>query len=61
MKIKKIAAAIVFTGFSYCAIAQTEGVSIKSTVSPPDESAMLDVEHSSKGVLIPRVSLLAKN
>lgn|ERR1700741_2072250 len=35
----------------------TEGVSIKSTLAPPHPSAMLDVEHSSKGVLIPRVAL----
>jgi hypothetical protein len=39
------------------AIAQTEGVSIKTTVGPPHASAMLDVESSSKGILIPRVSI----
>lgn len=42
---------------SFGAIAQTEGVSIKSTAAAPDASAMLDVNHSSKGILIPRVIL----
>jgi hypothetical protein len=37
--------------------AQTEGVSIKPSPSPPHASAMLDVGSSSKGVLIPQVSL----
>lgn len=37
--------------------AQTEGVSIKSNPSAPHGSAMLDVESSSKGILIPRVPL----
>jgi hypothetical protein len=42
-------------------MAQTEGVSIKSNVSPPHPSAMLDVESSNKGVLTPRVALQATN
>src|SRR5690349_21699147 len=37
--------------------AQTEGVSIKPTPTPPHVSAMLDVGSGSKGVLIPQVSL----
>jgi microcystin-dependent protein len=57
--IKKVAVLIAFVGTNYMAMAQTEGVSIKSTVSPPDESAMLDIENSSKGLLIPRVSLIS--
>jgi hypothetical protein len=45
-----------------CAMAQTtEGVSIKSTLSPPHPSAMLDVESASKGILIPRVPLVTPN
>lgn len=44
------------------AMAQTtEGVSIKSTLSPPHPSAMLDVESASKGILIPRVPLVNVN
>ncbi|MEO6302809.1 MAG: hypothetical protein ABIP51_06530, partial [Bacteroidia bacterium] len=39
------------------AIAQTEGVSIKTTVGPPHVSAMLDVQSTTKGLLIPRVAL----
>lgn len=35
----------------------TEGVSIKSNPSAPHSSAMLDVESSTKGILIPRVAL----
>lgn len=37
--------------------AQTQGVSIKTTVGPPHQSAMLDVASSNKGLLIPRVNL----
>lgn len=39
--------------------AQTEGVSIKTTSSPPDASAMLEVASTTKGVLIPRVALVS--
>lgn len=59
MEFKKVVAAIVFVGTSYIALAQTEGVSIKSSVSPPHPSAMLDVESSNKGMLAPRVSLVS--
>jgi len=55
-KMKAIAAASLLC-WSVMATAQTEGVSIKTTQAPPHESAMLDIESSSKGILIPRVSL----
>jgi hypothetical protein len=45
------------TGLSISVMAQTEGVSIKTTASAPDASAMLDVESTTKGLLIPRVAL----
>ncbi|MBQ21657.1 MAG: hypothetical protein CMD31_12955 [Flavobacteriales bacterium] len=35
----------------------SEGVSIAPNVTPPDPSAMLDVQASDKGLLIPRVEL----
>jgi len=38
-----------------------EGVSIAPSVVPPHQSAMLDVQASSKGVLIPRMSQAARN
>lgn len=37
--------------------AQTEGVSIKTSPTAPHVTAMLDVESSTKGILIPRVNL----
>jgi hypothetical protein len=36
--------------------AQNEGVSISSDNSAPDESAMLDVQSTTKGVLVPRLT-----
>lgn len=59
MNCKQLVLAFVITGSVFTATAQTEGVSIKSTVGPPDPSAMLDVQSPSKGVLIPRVLLLS--
>lgn len=38
----------------------TEGVSISSSVAPPHPSAMLDVQSSSKGMLIPRMTSTEK-
>lgn len=35
----------------------TEGVSISNSLTPPDPSAMLDVQSTSKGILIPRMTL----
>ena len=56
----KIKLFLTFISLSFLGLvsyAQTEGVSIKSTVSPPHPSSMLDVESASKGILIPRVNL----
>lgn len=41
--------------------AQVQGVSIGPTTQSPDPSAMLDVQSSNKGVLIPQVTLTAVN
>jgi hypothetical protein len=57
MNFKKTAAIITLISACYLSNAQTEGVSISSTVAPPDPSAMLDVQSINKGVLLPRVSL----
>jgi len=57
IRTKKYTTIVTFCFFGIIANAQTEGVSIKSTVSPPHPSAMLDVESTNKGVLIPRVSI----
>ncbi len=60
MNYKKTIASIILTvGSVLVTNAQTEGVSIKSTVGPPDASAMLDVQSLNKGVLIPRVNLMS--
>ncbi len=40
---------------------KSQGVSISSTSSNPDNSAMLDVSSSSKGILIPRMTLNERN
>lgn len=61
MKLKNVITAIILAVSGFTVMAQTEGVSIKSNVSPPHPSAMLDVESASKGVLTPRVSLQATN
>ena len=59
--LKQSLAVISIVSLCMSAQAQTEGVSIKSSVSPPHPSAMLDVDNSSKGVLVPRVALVATN
>lgn len=41
--------------------AQVQGVSIGPSTQSPDPSAMLDVQSSNKGVLVPRVTLTATN
>ncbi len=56
---KTITSIILIVGSVLVTNAQTEGVSIKSTVGPPDASAMLDVQSLNKGVLIPRVNLMS--
>lgn len=43
--------------FATAQSSQTEGVSIKANLSPPNPNAMLDVESANKGVLIPRIAL----
>ncbi|MBQ21656.1 MAG: hypothetical protein CMD31_12950 [Flavobacteriales bacterium] len=58
MNIKNIIVLAVFIATSLTTLAQnTEGVSIAPNVNPPDPSAMLDVQSSDKGLLIPRVEL----
>ena len=61
MNYKKLFTALLTIAICYGAMGQNEGVSIKSTMSPPNPGAMLDVESSNKGVLIPRVALQAIN
>jgi hypothetical protein len=56
--IQKYLALIILTVCGSYVNAQTEGVSIKTTIGPPHPSAMLDIESSSKGLLVPRVSLV---
>ncbi len=56
---KTITSIVLIAGSVLVTNAQTEGVSIKSTVGPPDASAMLDVQSLNKGVLIPRVNLMS--
>lgn len=51
----------IFLGLSFVAIfnqAHSQNVGINSSGTAPDNSAMLDIVSSSKGLLIPRVSLL---
>lgn len=56
-RIQKLFLAVLFfsTSFSLSSIAQN--VAINTDGSTPDESAMLDIVNSAKGLLIPRVSL----
>lgn len=60
MNIKKIITVIALACITQLLSAQSniEGVSIAPNVTPPDPSAMLDVLSSTKGILIPRVTLL---
>jgi len=52
---------LILLFFGNTILAQTEGVSIKGSPGAPHASAMLDVESSTKGILIPRVALTALN
>jgi len=54
---KKIVLVFCIVSLGLTSLAQTEGVSIAPNVTPPDPSAMLDVQSSNKGILIPRVDL----
>ena len=40
-----------------CNVAIAQSVSINNDGSPPSASAMLDVKHANKGLLLPRVAL----
>ncbi len=57
MKTKNILLLIITLVASYALKAQPEGVSIKKNSSPPDPTAMLDIDAWDKGLLIPRVAL----
>lgn len=59
MKIKFILLSVSFASFVQQAISQNVG--INSTAANPDNSAMLDIVASDKGLLIPRVALTAAN
>ncbi|HNW89496.1 MAG TPA: tail fiber domain-containing protein [Bacteroidales bacterium] len=52
-----IASCLLFSFYGY----SQQGVSINSSGTPADPSAMLDVSSTSKGLLIPRVSLTSIN
>ncbi len=53
---------IVFLLFFFLGLTKMFGqVSINNTLNPPHPSSMLDIESSSKGVLIPRMTELEKN
>jgi len=53
MKQVLIVICIIFAGLQ--TLAQTEGVSINNTGANPDPSAILDVQSTDKGMLIPRM------
>lgn len=57
MNLKKLTTILAIITTSFTIQGQTEGVSIASTVAPPDPSAMLDIQSLNKGLLIPRVNL----
>lgn len=57
----KLFLTILLAAASWALAAQVEGVSIATGAVPPDPSAMLDVQSSNKGLLIPRVQLTALN
>lgn len=61
MNIKKITSIVALSCVTLSLSAQTEGVSIAPTVTPPAPSAMLDVSATDKGVLIPRLLESQKN
>ncbi|HZV69045.1 MAG TPA: tail fiber domain-containing protein [Saprospiraceae bacterium] len=47
--------------FFYLSILQAQGISINADGAPPDASAILDVQSSTKGFLIPRMNMLQRN
>jgi hypothetical protein len=56
---QKLGIITVILLISAVSFAQNEGVSIKASAGAPHQSAMLDVESATKGLLIPRVNLLS--
>jgi len=56
LRFKTVIFIILVTQLNGFIFSQNEGVSIKTTAGAPDQSAMLDIDNSSKGLLIPRVS-----
>lgn len=44
---------------SFTPVLQAQNIALNTTGNAPDVSAMLDIVHSSKGLLIPRVSLVS--
>lgn len=57
--LKKMLCALVIASFSQTILAQ--GVGINNDASDPDNSAMLDVKSTTKGVLVPRMTTIQRN
>ncbi len=55
--IKPICTAWAVLTLGVCVAQAPQGVSIKTTSSPPHASAMLEVESANKGLLMPRIAL----
>lgn len=56
-RIQKLFLAVLFFSTSFIMRSNAQNVAINTNGSAPDESAMLDIVNSAKGLLIPRVSL----
>jgi hypothetical protein len=56
---KKTTLFLIAIALSISIFAQNKGVSINETGEEPDKSAILDVQSTEKGILIPRVMLLS--
>ena len=52
-----LTAILLTISLSFSSIVQAQNVALNTTGNTPDVSAMLDIVHSSKGLLIPRVAL----
>lgn len=57
--INTIRFSIIFMAFLVSQVLPAQNVAINTTGAAPDESAMLDIVNSSKGILLPRVSLVS--
>lgn len=55
--VKLICTALAVLIVGVCVAQAPQGVSIKTTSSPPHASAMLEVESANKGLLMPRIAL----